>query len=101
MVWGCQDTDLVHYILEGIRAIDCEADEEQVRLWVGERTQTIVFLLSRGIPQCKLDRFAGRFVVGMGDVVLEDCGNIFLVTRLALIVPSTHYSPGLTSGKIP
>lgn len=49
---------LIHDIVEGIRAVDSEADEDEVGLRVGEGTETIVFFLAGGVPQGKLDSFA-------------------------------------------
>ena len=91
----CRDAYFVHYILEGVRAIDSEANEKQVCLWVRERTQTVIFFLSGSIPKRKLNRFPSWLVVGMGDVVLEDCGDIFLLTISAPPVNSTFIAnPG-------
>jgi hypothetical protein len=45
-------------VIEGRWADDGEADEEDVRLRVGERAQTVVILLTSSIPKTKTDRFA-------------------------------------------
>lgn len=42
---------LVLYILIGGGARDGEADDEDVGLWVGERPQAVVLLLTRCVPQ--------------------------------------------------
>ena len=42
---------LIENVLEGIGAVDGEADEKQVCLRIRERSQTVVFLLSGGIPE--------------------------------------------------
>jgi hypothetical protein len=44
-------TCLIHYVLERVRAVDGEADKEKISLWVGQRTQTIIFFLSSCIPE--------------------------------------------------
>lgn len=41
---------LIHDIVEGIWAIDGEADENEVGLWVGKRAQAVVFFLSGCVP---------------------------------------------------
>jgi hypothetical protein len=42
---------LVHYILQRVRAVDGEADKEEVCLGVREWTQTVILFLPRGIPK--------------------------------------------------
>lgn len=49
---------LVHYVLQGVGAVDGEADEEEVGLGVGERTETVVFFLPRRIPKSELNSLA-------------------------------------------
>ena len=46
------ETYLVHDVFERIGAVDGKANEEEVGLGIRERTETIVFFLSRCIPQC-------------------------------------------------
>lgn len=70
---------LVHYVLEGVWAVDGEADEEEVGLGVGERTQTVVFFLPCGIPESELNCLAGLLVDGVCDVIFKDGGNVFLL----------------------
>lgn len=42
---------LVHYVLQGVGAVDSEADEEEVGFRVRERTQTVILFLPRSIPK--------------------------------------------------
>ena len=46
------------YVLERCRGHQAEADEEDVRLRVAERPQSVVVLLSGGIPKGELDLLA-------------------------------------------
>ncbi len=36
--------------------------------------------MAGGVPECELYCFAGRFVLCLGDVVFEDCGDVFLMS---------------------
>ena len=46
---------LIHDIFERVRAVDGEADEEQVGLRVREWSQSVVLFLAGSIPEGKLD----------------------------------------------
>lgn len=55
-------------VVKGRRADDREADEEHIRLRIRERSQSIVILLSSGIPQTQANWFAihhntGRVII--------------------------------------
>lgn len=71
-------TNLVHDILQRIRAVDCEADKYQIGFWVRERSQSVVFLLAGCIPQRQLYGLACGRMSGVGDVVFEDGRDVFL-----------------------
>ena len=75
---GGGGTNLVHDVLERVRAVDGEADKDEVRLGVRERPQPVVLLLPGRVPERELHRLAGGRVCRVGDVVLEDGGNVFL-----------------------
>lgn len=68
-------TDLGENIVERGRADDRETDQEHVRLGVGERTETIIILLSGGIPQAQADRLVVDHNVGGVIVEAGDIGN--------------------------
>ena len=38
-------------VVEGVRRVDSEADEDDVGVWVGQRSQTIVIFLASRIPK--------------------------------------------------
>ena len=69
---------LLHDVLERVGAVDGEADEEQVGLGVGERPQPVILFLPGGVPQCELDGLATGLMRLGSNVVLENCGHIFL-----------------------
>lgn len=69
---------LVHDVFERVGTVDGEADEEQVRFGIGERTQAVVFFLAGRVPEGKLDGLARGRVQRVGDVVLENGGHVFL-----------------------
>ena len=43
-------TDLFLYVIERVRRVDSEADEDDVRIWVAERSQPIIVFLTSRIP---------------------------------------------------
>lgn len=67
-------TDLMLYILQRIRGVDGEADQDDVRFGIGQRAQTLVVLLSRGIPQGQLDRPSIHPTICY--IVLENGGDL-------------------------
>jgi hypothetical protein len=69
-------TYLLTDVVQRIRRVDGEADQDDVRVRVGQRAQTVVVLLTGGIPQRQLDMLA--IDLDIGDVVLEDGRNIDL-----------------------
>lgn len=76
----------VHDVFEGVGAVNCEADEEEVCFWIGEGPEAVVLFLSRGVPEGELDCFASGFVLCLGDVVFEDCGDVFLMCLLSALL---------------
>lgn len=63
-------------VVERVGRVDGEADEDDVRVGVRERAQTVVVLLACGIPEGELDVLAVDLYVG--NVVLEDSGHVDL-----------------------
>lgn len=57
-----------------------------MRVRVGERAETVVIFLASSIPKGELDVFAIN--LDIGDVVLEDGGDIDLVRRACQIANS-------------
>jgi hypothetical protein len=43
-------TNLVHYVLERVRAVDGKADKDEVGFWIGKRAQPVVFFLAGCVP---------------------------------------------------
>jgi len=56
-------------VFQRVGTIDGEADEDNVRVRIGERAETVIVFLSGRIPESELDAFAVDFDVG--DVVFE------------------------------
>jgi len=68
-----KETYLLLDVIEGIRRVDREADEDNMRVGVGERPQSIVILLSGGIPKSELDLLSIDLdICGRG----EGCGGM-------------------------
>lgn len=63
-------------VVERVRRVDGKADEDDVRVGVGERAETVVILLAGSIPEGELDVLAVDLDVG--DVVFEDGGDVDL-----------------------
>lgn len=58
-----------------------------MRVRVGERAETVIVLLTSGIPKSKLDVLSVD--LDIGDVVLEDSGNVHLEVQRQLRQPFT------------
>jgi hypothetical protein len=73
--------DVLSYLLldvvKGVGRVNGKANQDNVGVGVGKRAQTVVIFLTCGIPESELDVFAVD--LDIGDVVLEDSGNIDLV----------------------
>ena len=50
MAWRHGMTYLVEDIVKRVGTIDSKADKDEVCLWVRKRSETVVLLLSSGIP---------------------------------------------------
>lgn len=68
-------------VVERVGRVDGEADQDDVRVGVGQRAQPIVILLASSIPQGQLDVLA--IDLDIGDIVLENGGDVDLVRRTA------------------
>lgn len=62
-------------IFKGCWVYQGEADEEDIRLWVGEWPQPVVVLLTGRIPQAEVDGLAIDHNIGR--VIVEHCGYVF------------------------
>jgi hypothetical protein len=69
-------TDLLLYVIQRIRRVDGEADEDDMGIGVAEGSETIIVFLAGRIPESELDVFAIDFDIG--DVVLKDSRDIDL-----------------------
>lgn len=67
---------LLLYVVERIRRVDGETDEDDVGVGVGKRSESVVVFLTRRIPQRQLDVLAIH--LDICDVVLEDGGHVDL-----------------------
>jgi len=63
-------------VVKGVGRVDSEADEDDVRIWVRQRSQTIVIFLASGIPKSQFDVFPVD--LDIGNVVLENGWDIYL-----------------------
>ena len=63
-------------VVKRVGRVDGETDQNDMRVGVGERAQSVVIFLTSGIPEGELDVLAIDFDIG--DVVLEDGGDVDL-----------------------
>lgn len=63
-------------VVERVRRVDSEADQDDVRVGVGQRAQPVVILLASGIPQGQLDVLA--IDLDIRDIVLKDGRDVDL-----------------------
>ena len=71
-----RSTYLLLNVVQRVRGVNGEADQDDMRVGVTERAETIVVLLSGRIPQGKLDVLSVYFDIG--HIVLEHGGDINL-----------------------
>jgi hypothetical protein len=75
---GARETNLLLHVVQGVGRVDGKADEDDVRVGVGERAESVVVFLAGGIPQGQLDVLAVD--LDIGDVVFEDGGDVDLTS---------------------
>lgn len=71
-----QMTYLLKNVVERVRRVDSEANQDDVRIGVGEGSETVIIFLSSRIPQGQLDVLVVD--LDIGDVVLEDGRDVDL-----------------------
>lgn len=82
-------------VLKGGAVYQAEADEEDVRLRVGEWSQSVVVLLTGGIPETEVDRLS--IDENVGRVVVEDRRNVLSGKGVGRVADQ---QAGLTDGSI-
>jgi hypothetical protein len=73
---GARDRYLLLDVVKRIGRVDGEANQDNVRVGVRKRAETVVIFLASGIPEGELDVLAVH--LDIGDVVLEDGGDVDL-----------------------
>lgn len=63
-------------VVQRIGRVNSKADQDDVGVRIGQRTQTVIIFLTSRIPQGQLDMFAIN--LDIGDIVLENGGDIDL-----------------------
>lgn len=74
-----EDNERTHLLLdvvERVWRVNRETDQNDMRVGVRQRTETVVIFLTRRIPKSEFDVLAINFDIG--DVVLEDSGDVDL-----------------------
>lgn len=70
------ETHLLLDVIKGIRRIDREANQNDMGVRVGERTESVVVFLTRRIPKSEFNVLAIN--LDIRDVVLENSGDVDL-----------------------
>lgn len=73
-------TYLLLYVVQRVGRVDSEANEDNMRVRVTQRTKSVIIFLTSRIPQGQFDVFAVN--INVGDVVFEHGGNIDLSMAL-------------------
>ena len=79
-------TDLLLYIVERVGRVDGKANQDNVGVGVGERAETVVILLTSGIPEGELDVLA--IDLDVGHIVLKNGGNVDLCPVVSNVAPA-------------
>jgi hypothetical protein len=83
---------LLLHVVERVGRVDSEANQDNMRIGVRERAETVVIFLASGIPEGELNVFAIDFDVG--NVVLEDSGDVDLLRRACQCVCNNEICVG-------
>ena len=87
-------TYLVENVLQGVGAVDREADKQEVRLRVGERSKSVILLLTGSVPECKFHHLAGRRVWSVCNVIFKNGRYVFLHDTLSQSVALKRITDG-------
>ncbi len=81
--WATNKTDLLGDVVQGVGGVDSEANQDDVRIGVRQRSETVVVLLTSRIPQCQLN--VSAIDLDIGNVVLKDGRDVDLDVVLAVL----------------
>jgi hypothetical protein len=81
------------HVVEGVWRVDGKAYEDNVRIRITQRAETIIVFLASGIPQSQLDVLAINFDIG--NIVLKHRGNVDLSFAVRLCSDRTHEKDNL------
>ena len=73
---GATETHLLLDVVERVWRVDGETDQDDMRVGVGERAESVVIFLASGIPEGEFDVLAVN--LDIGDIVLEDGRDVDL-----------------------
>lgn len=85
-----EETDLLLDVVERVGRIDREADQDNVRIGVGKRTQAVIILLAGRIPKGELYMLTVNLDVG--NVVFENSWDVNLKGGVSLLIDKKHIS---------
>jgi hypothetical protein len=94
-------TYLVHNIFKRVRAINSETNEEEVRLRIGQWTETVILFLSRCIPEGEFNSLASWWMCSHGNVILEDGRDVFLSLLAPMRTLKKRKDPCIPLGSVP
>jgi hypothetical protein len=87
------EANLLLHVVEGVWRVDGKAYEDNVRIRITQRAETIIVLLASGIPQSQLNMLAINFDIG--NIVLKHRRNIDLSVSVRLCSARTHENDDL------
>jgi hypothetical protein len=76
------------HVVEGVWGVDGKAYEDNVRIRITQRAETIIILLAGGIPQSQLNVLAIDFDIG--NIVLKHRWDVDLCFAVKLYSSRTH-----------
>jgi hypothetical protein len=86
-------THFLLHVVEGVWRVDGKTYEDNVRIRITQRAETIIVLLAGGIPQSQLNVLAINFDIG--NIVLKHRGDVDLSFSVRLYSARIHENDNL------
>ena len=96
---GAAETNFLLNVVQRIWRVNGETDEDDMRVWVAERTKAVVVFLASRVPQSEFNVFSVNLYIC--NVVLKNGGDINLVENGIVRLGERKEMLKLTSGKVP
>ena len=93
------EANLLLNIVQRIWRVNSKTDEDDMGVWVAERTKPVVVFLASCIPQCEFNLFSVNLYIC--NIVLKDGRDVNLVENGIVRVGGRGKTLIPTSGKVP